>query len=368
MGCDLKGKNLGVGISQRKDKYYIARFTSKHSGNRISKVFKTLPEAKLWLRDASYDEDHSVVTKKNVKQVTVNTWYDYWINEILGPRIKYSTRISYNGRYNNRIKPVIGDMLLNEVKPMDCQTVLNICMDQNDASGSISKIRSIMKKMFDSALENGWIVSNPVTSNVKYKHEKSSERRVFTVGEQELFKELVQQSSYKDVFIFILNTGLRIGELAGLKWNNVNLDNKTIYIDCTAYYNEETKTVEENAPKSLAGYRTIPLNLTAYEIVNRLYTGDQNKPYVFYNSAGNRIIEKEVNKALKRIVKGKMGIEERFTPHSLRHTFATRCAESGMKPKVLQTILGHEDISTTMNLYVHTTTDEIFSEMSKVVI
>lgn len=366
MGHDLKGKSLGVGISQRQDGFYVARFTSQN-GDRITKVFKKLPEAKIWLRDSSYDDAHSKIKPSKKNDITINAWFEYWMCNFMYHRIKYNTRISYERYYKNRIEPIIGYMLLSQIKPMDCQAVLNLCMTKKDASDSISKVRSIMKNMFDTAIENELMLTNPITSNVKYKREKRIERRVFTVEEQRTFKELAQESSYRDVFLFILNTGLRVGELSALKWSDVNFEKNTITVGNTAFYNEELGRMDENSPKTEAGYRTIPLTNEAQEIIKNKFSSRQNGDvYVFYNSYHSQIRESDVNKALKRIVVKKMGITDKFTPHSLRHTFATRCAESGMKPKVLQKILGHENIATTMNLYVHTTDDEMASEIEKI--
>lgn len=365
MGTDCRGRSLGTGLSQRKDGLYVARFTTR-SGKRISKYFKKLPEAKLWLRDATYDDAHSdIFSRENV--VTVNTWFAYWLSDIVGPRIKHATKESYQGRYDNRIKPVIGDMLLTDVRPMNCQVVLNDCMNQDDASGSMAKVRCIMKEMFEAAIENQMISTNPITSSVKYRQDKPAERRVFTKEEQKEFKKLCKNSVYGDAFIFILNTGLRIGELTALKWTNVDFEDKSIYIDATAFLNNTTKEIEENSPKSFAAYRTIPLTQEALNILLKIKKQQRGHKlsYVFYNSNGSRIIEKDANKALKRIVKGKMGIEDRFTPHSLRHTFATRCAEAGVKPNILQTLLGHERIATTMDLYVHTMKDELYSGIAQ---
>ena len=190
-------------------------------------------------------------------------------------RIKYNTRISYNRHYNNRINPLIGHMLLTEVKPADCQAIMNYCMKKEDVSDSISKVRSIMKNMFDSAIENEMMITNPVTTNVKYKREKRIERRVFTLEEQKIFKEFASESSYKDVFFFILNTGLRVGELSALKWSDVNFDKNTITVGNTAFYNEELGRMDENSPKTEAGYRVIPLTNEAKEIIDNHFSSRQ---------------------------------------------------------------------------------------------
>ena len=111
--------------------------------------------------------------------------------------------------------------------------------------------------------------------------------------------------------------------------------------------------------------RNIRLTKVAHNIIlERQVSKRPDLPYIFYNGNGSPIKEGDVNKALQRIVKGKMGIEG-FTPHSLRHTFATRCVERGVKPKALQKLMGHASISTTLDIYVHATEDEMVNEMSK---
>lgn len=362
MGKDLRGKEIGKGLSQRQNGRYSARFMSK-SGKRIEKYFDKLPEAKIWLRDAIYDDAHSIVLPRS--DVTVDTWFQYWMTNIVEGYAKYNTKVSYKGRYNYRIQPLIGNMLLNDVKPIHCQSIMNYCMEQGDCSGSISKVRSILKNMFDSAIENDIMVTNPVTISVKYKKTEKTERRILTKEEQEQFVSLLVSSHYKDAFLFVLNTGLRSGELSALKWEDVDLKKGNIRIGNTSFYNADIGKMDENSPKSEAGYRTIPLTNEAKSILNRLKKHKIDQ-YVFHNATGTLIRNSEANKALHRIIRGKMGITDDFSMHCLRHTFATRCIEGGMKPKTLQTILGHEDIATTMNLYVHATDEELSSEMDKV--
>ena len=146
MGKDLKGHNLDKGISQRKDGYYVARFTSVN-GQRTSKIFKKLPEARLWLRDSGYEDAHSKPKPVKHGDMTVTAWFEYRMKNLMSSHLKYNTQVSYNGRFENRIKPMMGDMSLSEVKPMDCQRVMDYCMGKEDASGSIAKIRSIMSEL-----------------------------------------------------------------------------------------------------------------------------------------------------------------------------------------------------------------------------
>ncbi len=367
MGKDLKGRELGKGLTQRKDGHYSARFTDKY-GKRIEKYFDKLPDAKVWLRDAVYDDAHGDIN--NTCYVTVDEWFKTWFNGNVAKRIKYNTRISYKGRYENRIKPIIGHLILQEVRPFHCQNVMNYCMEKEDATGSIAKIRSIMKKMFAYACENHMISSNPITPSVNYAKESGRERRVFTKEEQELFEELAKGSQYYSVFKLILDTGLRVGELAALKWENVDLNRKQINIKNTLYINNDTREYEESTPKTKAGLRTIDLTKAAYDIildkraVKKANIPAEFREYVFLNGNNRPITEVDVNKALQRIVKKKMGIDG-YTPHCLRHTFATRCAESGMKPKTLMKVMGHSNIATTMEIYVHVTDDEMKKEMAK---
>ena len=122
MGKDLKGKELGVGISQRADGLYTARYTTKE-GHRKQKYFKKLQECKKWLADAQYYEEHG--SALNSEEPTVDAWFNYWMTDIKANNIRYNTIRNYTDRYRVNIKPYIGDMLIKDVKPMHCQNILN---------------------------------------------------------------------------------------------------------------------------------------------------------------------------------------------------------------------------------------------------
>ena len=145
MGKNLKGKEIGKGICQRKDGLFVARLVEK-SGKRHAKVFKTIPEARNWLEDTRQADKHG--TLPLVSEITVDQWFDYWIENIVGDRAPNTCR-NYRERYVHNIQPYIGRMLLTEVKPMHCKMVLNN-MEKTYAGGTIRQAYIAMGTMFKS--------------------------------------------------------------------------------------------------------------------------------------------------------------------------------------------------------------------------
>ncbi|MEE3467204.1 MAG: tyrosine-type recombinase/integrase [Eubacterium sp.] len=366
IGKDLKGKELGKGLRQAKNGKYQARVRSGRE--RLAKTFNKLTEAKAWLLDFSYEKEHYGVLVN--PDMTVDEWFEYWMNEIKGNTLKFNTLMSYRARFFNRISPIIGSQSVSKVLPINCQQVINYAQSQGDVTGSVAKVKSIMGALFESAVENKMIHANPVTKNVKYLREETPERTIMTFDEQCQFMEVGQDYAHYDVFVFILNTGLRCGEMSALRWKDIDWEAREIHINGTMFYNAEKKAFEVNSPKTKSSIRTIPLTDDAYEVLKRRKMQRAEKPvsmeyheFVFVGSEGKPLINYVYNKCLARIAK-KIGVEK-LTMHSLRHTFATRCIEDGMKPKVLQKILGHKNLAQTMDLYVHVTDDEKASEIKK---
>lgn len=277
--------------------------------------------------------------------------------------------IHFVNEYNCNIKGYIGKMQMNEVKPMHCQNILNR-MAPKYKNSTINLMRITLLTMFDSAVENGLILKNPVTKAVKCTEGKESKpQKALTVEEQKLFLETAYGSSNYNQYALILQTGLRVGEITGLKWGDVDFEEKVIHVRRTMEYVFSQGEWQIGAPKSKMGVRDIPLTQEAV----RLLRSQKKKlndlkivpiefsDFVFINRNGEPTKKSTYNKTLSNLA-GKAGIEK-FSMHTLRHTYATRCIEAGMKPKTLQSILGHSNIGTTMNLYVHVTKDEKMKEV-----
>lgn len=374
MGKSLKGKELGKGISQRKDGLYSARFV-KRNGQRVQKYFNNLPECRKWIAEEQFKDEHSSL--EALDDMIVGAWFEYWINEVKGQTIRNSTKRGYLLLFEKHIKPVLGEMRVSDVRSIHCQKVLNQMVEQNLKQGSINDVRMKMHAMFECAVENKMITHNPVSRSVKsLSHKTSEQREAMTLAEQKIFFEALLKTKYEkkygNQFRLILQTGLRCGELAALQWGDIDFNNKVMHItkSMSVWYPNKHWVIEK--PKTKAGIRDIPLTEQAIYILKK--QKEQNKilslipleyaNYVFLNEKGMPISNANYDAAMRRMC-NKYGLR-RISMHILRHTFATRCIEAGMKPNVLQKILGHTKLSVTMDLYVRVTEDEKYKEMQEI--
>ena len=381
MGKNLKGKECGKGIYQRKDGLYHARFVDK-AGKRHEKYFQTIPEARNWIEQAKYADKHEDVFCPS--DTTVDAWFSFWIENIVGDLAPNTLR-NYRERYKQNIQPIIGKMLLSDVKPMHCKAVLN-SMTASYAGSTIRQTYITMGTMFKAAKENGLIDTHPL-DGVRFEASVKApdEIHFLTVTEQAKFMEAAKHSHNYAQYALILETGLRTGEMIGLTWDAIDWKRHTLTVNKTLEFRYKQQEWRAGPPKTKKSYRTIPLTDTAYQILWDLYqvreyrketpeldkvltyvdrrTAEKTKmnmrDLVFINfrtgmPAKNSSYDTHLYKLCDRA-----GIEH-FCMHALRHTYATRAIERGMQPKVLQKLLGHASIKTTMDKYVHVTDDSLF--------
>lgn len=369
MGKDLKGKELGVGINQQKNGLYSARFVDKY-GNRKQKRFKKLQECRQWLADISFIDEHSNIERAN--DMLTDAWFEYFI-EIKKKTVRPNTVRNYSERYQMNIKPVIGKMLLSDIKPLHCQKILINMADKGYKSSTLYQTRIALYTMLELAKENDILRYNPCKKSVKSDIGKASDKKeALTIEEQKKFLLGATGQSYENQFRFVLQTGLRTGELIGLEWKHIDFKNRVLTIEQSMEYRYEVGEWRVGPPKSKSGYRTIPLTDEAIRILKAQKEKNESikeisnewTEFVFLSRKGEPIKNSTYDSALFKIC-DKVEIR-RFSMHVLRHTFATRCIEANMKPKTLQKILGHFNIGITMNLYVSVTEDEKKKEIDLV--
>ena len=380
MGKNLKGRECGKGICQRKDGKYSARYYAK-DGKRKEKYFDTLPEAKNWLADAKYEDRHNLIVAD--PKMTVDKWFSYWIENIVCDLAPNTLR-NYRERYKFNIQPVIGAMCIGDVKPMHCKAVLNR-METAYAGSTIRQTYIAMGTFFKSAVMNDIIGKHPM-NGVRYTKPVRAvdDIKYLTVAEQEQFLKAAERSHNYRQYALLLETGLRTAELIGLTWDSIDWKKRTLTVNKSLEYRHKEGYWRAGPPKTKKSYRTIPLTEKAYQILKSCYderttrkeapslsevleytdsrTGERRcmvmRDLVFINyRTGEPNKNSSYDTHLYKLC-DEAGIKH-FCMHALRHTYATRAIERGVQPKVLQQLLGHASIQTTMDRYVHISDDSL---------
>ncbi len=384
---DKNRKVLKKGEVQRKDGYYVYRWTTRN-GTRHSVSAKTLEELRRKEEEALHDKCDGI--RESEQNITLNHMFELWGN--LKRELKDNTLQNYNYMYHMFVEPDLGKMRIKTLRKSDVKRFYNMLAEERGLKVStIDSIHTVLHQVLEVAVEDGYLRMNPsdnVLKELKQSHNFDSERRkALTLAQQELFLEYLrtncQYRHWYPIFAVLAGTGMRIGECVGLRWEDIDLEEGIISVNHTlVYYNHATDGCYFNVhtPKTEAGKRRIPMLDYVREAfleerrfqeqfgIHCKVTIDGYTDFIFVNRFGSAQHQGTLNKALRRIVRdcneeqlAKEGKEPvllpRFSCHSLRHTFTTRLIEQNVNVKVVQDVLGHKDVKTTLDVYADVTKD-----------
>ena len=391
---DNKGRKLFNGESQRKDGKYEYKYQDAWGKRKTVYSWKLTPTDRV---PAGKRDDISL--REKIKQIqknlnsnitpdggnfTVLELVEKYISQKTG--VRHNTRSNYNFVVNVIKKEDFGQKRIDKIKVSDAKEWL-IKMQQIDGRGysSIHTIRGVVRPAFQMAVDDDLLVKNPFEFQLNTVVVNDSVTREAITRQQERdFLEFVKNDKhfckYYDGIYILFKTGLRISEFVGLTKKNLDFENNRIIVDHQLQRTRDMKYIIEDT-KTESGERMVPMTPEVKEAFQRILANRKNPKiepmvdgysgFLFLDKNGRPMVALHWEKYFQHIREKYNKIYRiqmpKVTPHVCRHTFCSNMAKSGMNPKTLQYIMGHSDISVTLNVYTHLNYDDAEEEMQKVV-
>jgi len=356
----------GGSIRQRKDGKWEARYTAGRNpgtGKQIQKsiygdtqkeVLKKLQQIQTDIENGSYVEP---------SKMTVSAWMDLWVSEYLG-NVKQSTQASYSGHVKTHIKPELGFIPLQKLRPHHVQTLYNDLQRGGKSPKTVRNIHGTLHKGLEQAVKLGYIKQNPSTLCTLPRVSKK-DMQVLSDDTVVEFLRAISGHRYETIYYVDLFTGMRQGEILGLAWDCVDFDSGTILI-CKQLVQEKKCQGKYflDTPKhdKIRTIKPAPVVMEKLKLRKSQQSADQLRAgaawsnewnLIFTNELGRYVSHRAIRSPYKRIV-AKMGLPDlRF--HDLRHSYSVMSLMNGDDIKTLQSNLGHHTAAFTLDTYAHVT-------------
>lgn len=356
MGKDLKGKELGAGFDQMKSGLYRKRF--RYSGRNYTIYGGTLKECKKNHVDILKELDEGIYSGK--RKPTLDAYHKEWRENLeIGGTVKGSTLCCYDKAYAI-IKKTFGRVRIDEIKPVHLREFQRTLRTKGSSRGgvpySVSTINGVFNLfhlIMESAVQDEYIIRNPcsVVKHLRNEDTGRTNTRALSKEEKALFLQYAESSFYYNGIRLLFATGMRSGELRGLRWSDYDKKNGVLHIRRTASVDASGKQTM-NTPKSKNGFRDIPLNDEIRAIMEDQKAlmvdlqGNVRKldDYVFKSFEGKVMSRNSLqhifNETCERIRKDGY-VFENVSPHSARHTFITEALHLGVNEFALKAVVGH---------------------------
>lgn len=294
----------------------------------------------------------------SLSSMLLSSWMDQWLSMYL-PNIEETTRAGYSEKIKNHIKPYLGAYPLNALRADVIQKWINDLTAKGLSPKSVKHAYQLVKAALEKAVILQMIMFNPCKGTTLPKMQKP-QTNVYNKNEVDAMLRAAQGTDMYLPLLLLVTLGLRRGELAGLKWSNVDLSNRTIKV-CDTIVTVNGKPLAK-PPKSAAGIRTLHIGQDLTDILAEAKRNDymlmlQRKlcccDYVVHMENGLPYNPDVLTRKWTRF-KQMHGLKD-IRLHDLRHSCATLMIQAGIDPKTVQHRLGHADISITLNTYTHCT-------------
>ena len=353
-------------IRKRKDGRWEGRYTAGHdpeTGKAIYKnvLGKTQAEVKKKLKQAIGETQALDITKAG--KYTVGEWMEVWFQDYAKIKVRPSSHQTYQGYIHNHIRPNIGEIPLEKLTSLDLQKFYKKLLttgrvDRVEAKGqpkglsakTVRNIHQILSSALKLAQEQRLILTNPAEGCALPRVEHQEMKTLTTVQLASFFRE-ARESGVFELYYLELATGLRRGELLGLKWEDIDLERGDLRV--RRQVSRINGEVVEAPLKTKNAYRTLPLAEDTVSVLREQRRKVGNSPWVFPSPNGGPISPDSVLHMLHRVLKRAGLPKVRF--HDLRHTFATLALQNGVDVKTVSGMLGHFSAGFTLDTYAHIT-------------
>ena len=365
-------------IRKRKDGKWLVTFPTglyKENGKReyVYEYCATQAEAVEALRQLQNEKAVGVCRSKAA--IKTGDWIHTWIEKYKAPHLAPSTLTSYRNNFRVHIRPYVGEIALKDLTTYHIQKMLD---NGNFRFSLFIKVRNVIHGALEQAVELGMIPKNPC-KGVAYPKDDRKDVWALTKEEQQRLIAALDGEYYRTMLLTYLYTGMRAGEGIPLQWKDIDLNKRTIRVNKKAilhhdYATHSGKQEIQDFCKTESSKRTIVITAGLVAILAE-HKEEMKKraaalglewsedSLVFWNTRNKIVQYGNLKESLNKIYR-KVGIEN-ATMHTLRHTYATRCFEAGVDIKAISEQLGHANVKTTYNIYVHLLEDTKVKEIDK---
>lgn len=373
---DHKGRVLNAGESQRKNLTYQYRYTDAN-GERKTVYAKDLTALRAKEEDIQKASDRGTNYAEGNATV-LETLRNYTRKRADDTR--YTTQVNMGFVLQAAAKYPLASMAIRNVRVSHAKDFCRQMVKSGYSFWSVKRVKCNLHKSFQAAVDDGILLRNPFDFKLDFLLVKPGKRTAMTTAEQQKMLQFLHEkyegTEYLDLFVILLGTGLRVSELAGLTFKDIDFQNRTIHVERQLMRKEGFQLYCE-PPKTEAGYRFVSISSDVADSLHNVISRrgilpveplvDGHSGFLFINKNGNPKVALHFEQELQRMVKAYNRSHEEpmrpISPHVLRHTFCTNMINMGMKPKNVQYLMGHSSVTITLDIYTDFSPSEAHEEM-----